>query len=275
MQSLIPTIRCHDGQQIPQIGLGVWRATNAQSTVAVREALLAGYRHIDTAAIYQNETGVGAGIRESGLPREDIFVTTKVWNDAHGKSATRRALAESLEQLGLDYVNLLLIHWPVAHRGLFVETWQTLIELQQEGLVRSIGVSNFTGANLQTLKSETGVMPVLNQIELHPYLQQQEMRDVHAAAGIVTECWSPLAQNQALHDPAILRIAAKYGKTTAQVIIRWHVQMGFVVIPKSVHTHRIRENIDVFDFTLDDEDMTAIAVLDRNERLGPDPETFG
>ena len=275
MNTTASLLQLNDGNQIPQLGLGVWQATPEQTAMAVREALLAGYRHIDTAAIYGNETGVGAGLRESGVPREDIFITTKIWNDAHGKELTRHALQDSLERLGLDYVDLLLFHWPVPHHGLFVETWQTMIELRKEGLIRSIGVSNFTESNLQRLIGETGVVPVLNQIELHPYLQQQNLRQVHSTLGILTESWSPLAQNQAIGDETIVRIAAKHGKTPAQIIIRWHLDNGLIVIPKSVTPSRIRENFDVFNFTLDSEDMAAISMLDRHQRLGPDPETFG
>ena len=267
-------LKLNDGNQIPQLGLGVWQASPEQTAMAVREALLAGYRHIDTAAIYKNETGVGAGVRESGLPRKDIFITTKVWNDAHGKELTRQALESSLERLRFDYVDLLLIHWPVPQRDLFVETWQMMIELRKEGLIRSIGVSNFTEANLQRLIDETGVAPVLNQIELHPYLQQQSLRQTHSKYGILTESWSPLAQNQAISDETIARIAAKHGKTPAQIIIRWHLDNGLIVIPKSVTPTRIRENLDVFNFTLDSEDMAVISTLDRHQRLGPDPETF-
>lgn len=269
-----PTIRFNDGNFIPQVGLGVWQAKPDQTVVAVREALLAGYRHIDTAAIYGNEEGVGQGLRDSGVPRDEVFVTTKVWNDAQGKDATRKALHESLRRLKLDDVNLLLIHWPAPQRDRFVETWQAMIELRDEGLVRSIGVSNFTAAHLRRLIDETGVTPVINQIETHPYMQQLEMRKVHDELGIITEAWSPLAQNRALDDAAIRRIAEKHGKTTAQVIIRWHLESQHVVIPKSVTPERIRNNFEVFDFTLDPDDMQAIAALNRDERLGPDPETF-
>lgn len=275
MTTTAPFISLNDGNQIPQLGLGVWQASPEQTTMAVREALLAGYRHIDTAAIYGNEAGVGAGFRESALPREAVFITTKIWNDAQGKMLTRQALQQSLERLGLDYVDLLLIHWPVPHRDLFVETWQTMVELRKEGLIRSIGVSNFTESNLQCLIDETGVVPVLNQIELHPYLQQSHLRQVHSKLGMLTESWSPLAQNQAISDQTIARIAAKHGKTPAQVIIRWHLDNGLIVIPKSVTPGRIKENVNVFNFALDAEDMTTMSTLNRNQRLGPDPETFG
>jgi 2,5-diketo-D-gluconate reductase A len=256
------------------VGLGVWQAKPQQTVVAVREALQAGYRHIDTAAIYGNEEGVGQGLRESGIARDDVFVTTKIWNDAQGTDSVRKALHESLQRLGLDHVNLLLIHWPTPQRDRYVDTWRTMIELRDAGLVRSIGVSNFTQAHLQRLVDETGVTPVINQIETHPYLQQRAMREAHERLGILTEAWSPLAQNQALEDAEIGRIAGKHGKTPAQIVIRWHLQSGHVVIPKSVTPERIHSNFEVFDFTLDADDMNAIAALERNQRLGPDPDTF-
>ena len=264
----------NDGNAIPQLGLGVWQAKPDDTVIAVREALQAGYRHVDTAAIYGNEEGVGQGLRESGVPREEVFVTTKIWNDAQGTDKTRKALHESLQRLKMDRVDLLLIHWPTPQRDRFVDTWKTMIALRDEGLVRSIGVSNFTAPHLQRLVDETGVTPVINQIETHPYLQQLDMRKVHQRLSILTEAWSPLAQNRALDDAAVERIAKKHGKTPAQVIIRWHLDGGHVVIPKSVTPERIRSNFDVFDFKLDADDMSAIAALDRAERLGPDPETF-
>lgn len=275
MSTTAPLITLNDNNQIPQLGLGVWQATPKQTSMAVREALLAGYRHIDTASIYKNESGVGTGFRESGLPRQDVFITTKIWNDAQGKTLTQKALSKSLELMKLDYIDLLLIHWPVPHKDQFIETWQTMIELQKEGLIRSIGVSNFTEANLNHLIDETGVTPVLNQIELHPYLQQQNIRKMHTRLGIQTECWSPLAQNQAIEDTVIGKIAAKYGKSPAQIILRWHIENDCIVIPKSVTPSRIKENIDVFNFKLDVKDIDEISKLNRDQRLGPDPETFG
>ncbi|MDD2342352.1 MAG: aldo/keto reductase [Tolumonas sp.] len=268
-------IQLNDGNKIPQIGLGVWQATPEQTAMAVREALQVGYRHIDTASIYRNESGVGVGFRESGLPRQEVFITTKIWNDDQGDTATKDALSKSLERMKLDYIDLLLIHWPVPHHGLFIETWQTMIDLQKTGLIRSIGVSNFTESNLKQIIDETGVTPVLNQIELHPYLQQPAMRQVHSGLGIKTEAWSPLAQNQAISDTVIAQIARKHNKTPAQIIIRWHLENKTIVIPKSVTPSRIKENIDVFNFQLDIEDKAAIAKLDKNLRLGPDPLTFG
>ncbi|MGO1296250.1 MAG: aldo/keto reductase [Vibrio sp.] len=268
-------IQFHDGHSIPQLGLGVWKASNEQATLAIKEALQCGYRHIDTAAIYGNEEGVGEGIKQSGIPREEIFLTTKVWNEAQGYDAAWAAIKQSLEKLGTDYVDLLLIHWPMPNQCLYVETWQAMIEMKEQGLVKSIGVSNFNEGHLKHLVADTGIKPVINQIELHPYMQQQAMRDVHQSMGIATECWSPLAQNNALSDSVIETIAEKYGKTPAQIIIRWHIELGCVVIPKSVTPSRIRENGEVFDFSLDQNDITAIASLERGERLGPDPETFG
>ncbi|SJL84496.1 aldo/keto reductase [Vibrio palustris] len=267
-------IQFHDGHSIPQLGLGVWKASNEQAALAVKEAIQCGYRHIDTAAIYGNEEGVGEGIRQSGISREDLFLTTKVWNDAQGYDAAWEAIKQSLKKLGTDYVDLLLIHWPRPNKCLYVETWQALIEMQKQGLVKSIGVSNFTEGHLKHLVADTGVKPVINQIELHPYMQQQAMQQAHESMGVVTESWSPLAQNNALSDSVIETIAKKHGKTPAQIIIRWHIESGNVVIPKSVTPSRIKENGDVFNFSLDQDDITAIASLERGERLGPDPETF-
>lgn len=269
-----PTLQLNDGRHIPQIGLGVWHANHDETVTAVREALLAGYRHVDTAASYRNEGGVGQGLRESGVPRDEVFVTTKIWNEAQGAVATRAALFESLERLKLDRVDLLLIHWPAPERNLFVETWQTLIDLQKAGLASSIGVSNFTADHIQRLIQETGTTPGINQIELHPYLQQRPLREVHAHLGILTQAWSPLAQNLALADATIQRIAAKHGKTPAQIVIRWHLDNQGVVIPKSITPSRIRANLEVFDFALDADDLASIRSLDADRRLGPDPEHF-
>ncbi|WP_062205061.1 aldo/keto reductase [Demequina salsinemoris] len=275
MSAISPTLALRDGREIPQVGLGVWKASQEQATMAVREALNAGYRHIDTAAIYKNEEGVGAGLRESGVPREDVFLTTKVWNRDQGFESTKDAARASLDRLGVDYVDLLLIHWPVPMVDRYVDTWKAMIELRDAGLARSIGVSNFTPATLDRLVDETGEAPVINQIEVHPYLQQETMRAVDAGHGALTEAWSPLGQSHVLGDPVIEAIAAKHGRTPAQVVIRWHVQLGNVVIPKSVTPARIVSNIQVFDFALDSDDLAAIGALDRGERFGPDPDTFG
>ena len=267
-------ISFHDGHSIPQLGLGVWQASNEQAALAVREALLNGYRNIDTAAIYGNEEGVAAGIKQSGVPRKDVFVTTKIWNDAQGASQSRAAFMQSLERLDTDYVDLLLIHWPLPMKDKYIETWRTMIELQQEGLVKSIGVSNFMELHLKRLIQETAIKPVLNQIELHPYMQQNVLRDAHQQLGIRTEAWSPLAQNKALNDAVIGQIAQKHGKTPTQIVIRWHLDNQVIVIPKSVTPSRIKQNFDVFDFELDHDDMTLIAALEKGQRLGPDPEVF-
>jgi len=267
-----PHLTFSDGRSIPQIGLGVWRTPNDVAVTAVRTALEAGYRHIDTAKLYENEEGVGEGLRSSGVPREDVFLTTKVWNDDQGYDSTLRSLDESLKRLGTDYVDLYLIHWPSPFRGLYLDTWRALIKAKEEGLTRSIGVSNFDVEHLDRIISETGERPVLNQIELHPRFQQRRMRDADKERGILTECWSPLGQGQLLEDPVIGRVASKHGRTPAQVIIRWHIDNGLVVIPKSVTPSRIVENFAVFDFSLDAEDMAAMAGLDdANGRIGADP----
>lgn len=269
-----PSLTFNDGRTIPQLGLGVWQATDAQAALAVRTALQAGYRHIDTAAIYNNEAGVGEGIRAAGVKREDLFVTTKLWNDAQGSDSALQALDASLKRLRLDYVDLYLIHWPAPRKDLYVESWQALIRLQKEGRARSIGVSNFTAEHLDRIIGETGVTPVLNQIELHPRFQQQALRAAHAKRGMATESWSPLGQGKLLADPVIGAIAARHQRTPAQVIIRWHLDNGLVVIPKSVTPGRIRENFDVFGFRLDAEDLAQIAGLDAKDgRIGPDPLT--
>ena len=269
-----PHVSFNDGHSIPQLGLGVWQTPDDVAVEAVSTALKAGYRHIDTAAVYQNEEGVGKGMRASGAAREDIFLTTKVWNDAQGFDQTLRAMDASLKRLGTPYVDLYLIHWPSAYRGKYVETWKALIRLRDEGKARSIGVSNFEGTYIEELIAETGVTPAINQIQLHPRFQQKAMRDKHAKLGVITESWSPLGQGKMLSDPVIAEIAARHGKSPAQVIIRWHLDLGLVVIPKSVTPSRIVENFDVFDFTLSDEDKAAIAGLDAADgRIGSDPVT--
>lgn len=269
-----PRISFSNGHSIPQVGLGVWKTPNDSAVTAVQTALEAGYRHIDTAAVYENEEGVGRGIRASGVARDEIFLTTKVWNENQGYDSTLRALDESLKRLGQDYIDLYLIHWPSPWRGRYVETWHALIKAQEDGRVRSIGVSNFTAEHLDRIIDETGVTPVLNQIELHPRFQQKRLREVHAQRGIKTQSWSPLGQGQPLSDPVIARIAEKHGRTPAQAIIRWHTDNGLIVIPKSVTPGRIVENFDVFGFALDAEDMAAIDGLDNpSGRIGSDPMT--
>lgn len=269
-----PHVSFNDGRSIPQLGLGVWRTPDDVAVEAVSTALKTGYRHIDTAAVYQNEEGVGKGMKASGIARQDIFLTTKVWNEDQGFDETLRAMDASLKRLGTDYVDLYLIHWPSAYRGKYVETWKAMIRLKEEGKAKSIGVSNFEGTYIDDLIRETDVTPAINQIQLHPRFQQQAMREKHAMLGVVTESWSPLGQGQVLADPVIGAIAARHGKSPAQVIIRWHLDLGLVVIPKSVTPSRIVENFDVFDFTLSDADKAAIAGLDAADgRIGSDPLT--
>jgi 2,5-diketo-D-gluconate reductase A len=271
-----PHIRFQDGNAIPQIGLGVWQTPNDVATPSVRIALEAGYRHVDTAAIYGNEEGVGEGMRTSGVDRKDIFLTTKLWNDAQGYDSTLKAFDESLKRLGTDYVDLYLIHWPSPRRNRYVDSWKALVKLKEEGRARSIGVSNFGADHLERIIGETGVVPVLNQVELHPDFQQRELRRMHDRLDIKTESWSPLGQGQLLTNPVIGDIARKRGKTPAQVIISWHLQNGLIVIPKSVTPSRIVENFQVFDFELDDADLKALNGLDSADaRIGPNPATAG
>ena len=273
--SKVPAVKLNDGNRIPQLGLGVWQVPDEQAAASVKEALAAGYRSVDTAAIYQNEEGVGAGLRAAGVARKDLFVTTKLWNDKHGYDDAHAAMDESLRKLGLAYVDLYLIHWPVAGSDKFLEAWRAMIEMKQDGRARSIGVSNFTEANLTRLIKDSGVTPAVNQIELHPGFAQRELRAFHERHGIATESWSPLAQGKAVQEKVILELARKHGKTPAQVTLRWHLQSDLIVIPKSVTPARIRENIDVFDFELSRADMDAIDGIVEGARLGPDPERFG
>ncbi|NGT18181.1 aldo/keto reductase [Achromobacter insolitus] len=271
----VPAVKLNDGSKIPQLGLGVWQVPNDQAAASVKEALAAGYRSVDTAAIYGNEAGVGAGLRAAGVARKDLFITTKLWNDRHGYDEAHKAMDESLEKLGLAYVDLYLIHWPVAGSTKFVDAWKAMIEMKEDGRARSIGVSNFTQANLERLIDASGVKPSVNQVELHPGFTQRALRAFHARHGIATESWSPLAQGGVAKDKVILELAKKYGKSAAQVTLRWHLQSDLIVIPKSVTPARIRENIDVFDFELSAADMAAIDGIKEGARLGPDPETFG
>jgi 2,5-diketo-D-gluconate reductase A len=261
-----------DGNTIPQLGLGVFQTPPDLTAAVVKIALASGYRHIDTAAIYVNEVGVGEGLRLSELAREEVFVTTKLWNADQGFDAALKAFDHSVQRLGVDYLDLYLIHWPSPRRDLYVDSWRALARLKEEGRVRSIGVSNFGADHLQRIVDETGVTPVLNQIELHPHFQQRALIETHRALGIATQSWSPLGQGKELADPVIGAIAARHGRTPAQVIIRWHLDSGLIVIPKSVTPKRIAENFDVFGFTLNAEDMDAIAKLDSADgRIGPDP----
>jgi 2,5-diketo-D-gluconate reductase A len=270
----IPQLPLPPGEQIPQLGFGVFQVPPKETEVAVAEALAAGYRHIDTAAAYRNEGGVGEALRVSGIARDELFVTTKCWNDDQGYEQAKRACRASLERLELSHLDLYLIHWPVPAHDRYVETWRAFIELQQEGLVRSIGVSNFEPAHLERLIAETGVTPAINQVELHPHFQQTGLRREHERLGVLTEAWSPLGQGLELEDPAIGEIARAHGKTPAQTIIRWHLQIGNVVIPKSATPSRIHENIDVFDFELSAQELESLAALDAGRRIGPDPNEF-
>jgi 2,5-diketo-D-gluconate reductase A len=271
----IPTVALNSGYSMPQLGFGVFQIPNDETERAVSTAFEVGYRSIDTAAMYQNEPGVAAAIKGSGLPRHELFITTKLNNNAHGYDAGRAAFHESLDKLGLDYLDLYLIHWPLPAKNLYVETWKALISLRDEGLVRSIGVSNFQPRHLDRIIDETGVTPAVNQIELHPYLTQGPLREYDRAHDIATEAWSPIAKGgELLKDQVITSLADKYGKTPAQIVIRWHLELGNVVIPKSVTPSRIAENFDVFDFELASEDVEAISALNRDERTGPDPDHF-
>ncbi len=265
------SVTLNDGRAMPQLGFGVWQVSPEEVVPAIHHALREGYRSVDTAAIYGNEEGVGEALRISGVPRDDIFLTTKLWNPDQGRAAD--ALDESLARLGQSYVDLYLIHWPTPKQDKYVEAWRAMVELQKEGKTRSIGVSNFTKENLQRLFDEVGIVPAVNQIELHPQLPQEELRAFHAEHGIVTESWSPLGQGKLLNNPVLEKIAQKHGKTTAQIVLRWHIDLGLVVIPKSVTPSRITENLQVFDFELDVDDLDAIATLNTGERFGGDPVT--
>ena len=271
---MVSTVPLHDGVEIPQLGFGVFQIPPEETQEVVEEALRVGYRHIDTAAAYRNEEGVGKAIAASGLPREDVFVTTKLWNSRQGYDSTLSAFESSRARLGSDYVDLYLIHWPVPTEDRFVDTWKAFERIHEEGGARTIGVSNFRVEDLERLERETRTRPTVNQIELHPRLQQAELRAWHAEHGIATEAWSPLAQGALLSDPTIVEIAERHGKTAAQTILRWHLQLGNVVIPKSVTPERIGQNIDIFDFELSVEEMAAIEHLDSGERIGPNPATF-
>ncbi|MEU3027236.1 aldo/keto reductase [Streptomyces incarnatus] len=275
MSSKVPPIILNNGVEMPQVGFGVWQVPDDEAEQAVGTALEAGYRSIDTAAAYGNEEGTGRAIAASGLPREEIFVTTKLWNSDQGYDATLRAFDTSLGKLGLDHLDLYLIHWPLPARDTYVDTYKALEKLYADGRVRAIGVSNFLPEHLRRLAEETSVVPAVNQIELHPHLQQHAAREYHAEQGIRTEAWSPLGQGKGLLEvPAIVAIAQKHNRTPAQVVLRWHVQQGTIVIPKSVTPSRIKENIEVFDFSLDAEDLAAIGALNEDRRIGPDPATF-
>ena len=270
-----PTVTLNNGVEMPQLGFGVFLVPADEVVEPVRSALDAGYRLIDTATLYGNEEGVGQAIAESGVPRDEVFVTTKVWNSDQGYDRTLRAFDHSVKQLGLDVLDLYLIHWPTPERDLYADTWRALERIYADGRVRAIGVSNFTVAHLDRIASEGTVTPAVNQIELHPGFPQDELRAAHRRHGIVTEAWSPLGRGHGLLDrPEVLAIAKAHDRTPAQVVLRWHLQLDIVVIPKSVHAERIRENAAVFDFELTDDEMAALSALDGPGRVGPDPEEF-
>jgi 2,5-diketo-D-gluconate reductase A len=265
----VPTIELNNGVQIPQFGFGVFDVAESEAVEAVLTALEAGYRHIDTAQLYGNEAQVGEAIRRSGLSRDDLFITTKLHNDRHGRQSAKDALDESLERLQTDHVDLYLLHWPVPPVERYVESWQALEELQADGCTRAIGVSNVGIDQLRRLAAHSETVPAVNQVEMHPWLPQQELREYHGEHGIVTEAWRPIAKAGILDHPTIVGLAQTYGKTPAQVVLRWHIQLGVVVFPKSVTPSRIRENIDVFDFAITDEDMAVISALDDDPRKPP------
>ena len=270
----VPEVTLNDGVEIPQLGFGVFQIPAPQTAEIVAHAFETGYRHIDTASAYENEAEVGQAFRASGLDRDEVFITTKCFNDSHGYDEARRALKASLRRLDLDHVDLYLIHWPVPAHDRYVETWRAFIDLREQGLIRSIGVSNFQPEHLARIVDETGVTPSVNQIELHPRFQQRGLRREHADRGIVTEAWSPLAQGEVLDDPTLTEIAAAHDKSTGQVVLRWHLQLGNVVFPKSATPERIAENFDVFDFHLSADEIESIEGLDAGERSGPDPDTY-
>lgn len=275
LNNLQSTTTLHNGVKMPWLGLGVFKVKDGEEVVqSVKTALRHGYRSIDTAAVYKNESGVGQALKEAGVPREELFITSKVWNSSQGYDETLSAFEASLERLGLDYLDLYLIHWPVPAQGKYVDTWKALEKLYQDGKIRAIGVSNFKESHLDNLIKQGEVVPMVNQVEFHPHLTQQSLRDYCKKHQIQLEAWSPLKQGELLDDPTLKEIADKHDKSTAQVIIRWDLQSGVVTIPKSVKEHRIVANADVFDFELSAEEMTAIDALNRDERVGPDPDEF-
>ena len=269
-----PLVQFYTGQLAPQLGFGTWQIERAHAAHAVQSALEVGYRLIDTAAIYENEAEVGAGLAASGLARTDYMVSTKVWNDSHGHEATRSAFYQSLERLKLDYVDIYLIHWPVPKVDQYVQSWQTLMALRDEGLIKQLGVCNFNADHIERLIKETGEKPVLNQIELHPGYQQAAMRAFNAQHGIQTQAWSPMGLNTLWDNPTLTEIAQKHQRNVGQIMLRWQIELGNMVISKSSTAERMRSNLAIFDFELDAADMQAIATIDSSQRLGPDPVLF-
>ena len=274
----VPSLQLNDGTAIPQLGFGVFQVPPDQTAATVLTAFEVGYRHIDTAQMYQNEAGVGAAIKDSGLDRDDLYITTKLNNGFHRPDDARRSLEESLTKLGLDRVDLFLIHWPLPTRydGDFVSTWETLAELQQDGMTRSIGVSNFQPSHLDAIVHKTGVIPVVNQVEVHPFFANEEVRAANARHGVLTEAWSPIAQGAVNDDDVMGELASLVGKSPAQVALRWHIQRGDVVFPKSVHRERMQQNFDLFDWSLSADQMASVDDLDLGEpgRTGPNPDVF-
>ncbi len=272
----VPTVDLNDGNPIPQLGFGVFQIPPDQTRSATAQALEIGYRHIDTAEMYRNEQGVGQAVTDSGLDRADVFVTSKLNNGFHRPDDARRAFDRTLAELGFDYVDLFLIHWPLPtlYDGDFVSTWEVMAEFRSDGRARSIGVSNFQAHHIDRLLDATGTVPAVNQIEVHPYLSQDPLRRYDADHGIATEAWSPIAQGKVLGDTVIVAVADQVGRTPAQVVLRWHIQRGDIVFPKSVNPSRMKENFQLFDFELDPDAMDAIGGLNRDERTGPDPDTF-
>lgn len=269
-----PYVTLNDGNRMPQLGFGMWKIGDSEAPTLVGQAIEIGYRSIDSAQIYENEAGLGEALKLSPVKREELFITTKIWNSEQGFETTMRSFEVSMKKLGLEYLDLLLIHWPSAFRNLYSETWKALVELQKQKRVRSIGVSNFMPANLDRIIQDSGVVPAINQIELHPRFQQKELQGIHKKYGIQTEAWSPLGQGSLLSDSTLLKIGKKYNKSSAQIILRWHLQKNFVVIPKSSNPARIAQNFQLFDFELDASSMLEIEGMDDQKgRIGPNPDT--
>jgi 2,5-diketo-D-gluconate reductase A len=269
-----PSVQLNDGKSIPALGFGVFKVAPSDTEQAVRTALQAGYRHIDTAAVYGNERETGRAVAESGVPRDELYLVTKLWNSEQGYDSTLAAFDASMERLGIDYLDLYLVHWPMPKRNKFIDTFKAFAHLRDQGRIGSIGVSNFEPEHINALVDATGIVPAVNQVELHPRLPQTELRELHARLGIATEAWGPLGQGSLLSDPAVTAVAEALNRTPAQVLIRWHLQLGNIVIPKSVNPERIASNFGVFDFELSENDIASISSLDDGHRLGPDPRTF-